>query len=132
MNREPINIISGARGVESSRVAQSEVTGNAGGSNKGESETGFASGVKERNTRVDKVKISFRDKVVGTMEAKIMSLDADLFDDRLATITDREQHDLHPKVSFSAEVKASLTEPYKNTVVIKVLGKHFSYKAIVQ
>nr|XP_025611635.1 uncharacterized protein LOC112704987 [Arachis hypogaea] len=36
-----------------------------------------------------------------------------------------------PRVIFSEKARSSLTEPYMNTVVIKVLGKHFSYTALL-
>ncbi|MED6173542.1 hypothetical protein PIB30_060439 [Stylosanthes scabra] len=91
----------GERGDEGSRVAHSEDPGNAGGGNKGVSGGGLALGVMEENTRVNKVKVSFRDKLVGTNEARVLKLAADLSGDRLATITNREQ------------------------------GKHFSYRAMV-
>ncbi|MED6167243.1 hypothetical protein PIB30_001141 [Stylosanthes scabra] len=90
---------------------------------------GFASGVKEGNIWIEKVKVSFRNKVVGTKEAKTLKLVEDLSRDDLAIITYREKDDLHPKVSFSANPRTTLIEPYKKTIVIKVLGKHFSYTA---
>nr|XP_025670055.1 uncharacterized protein LOC112769805 [Arachis hypogaea] len=71
-------------------------------------------------------KVSFRDKVVGEASASF-SHGVDALDkDKMATIIDGEI----PSVVFSEEARMILSAPYKDAIIIKVLGKTFSYSAI--
>ncbi|XP_016178012.1 uncharacterized protein LOC107620353 [Arachis ipaensis] len=102
----------GESGGESLRVAQSEAAGHAGESNKGESGGGHASGEKEEikgdNNKIQGQRISFKDKVVGASTRRSLEVADSLDGDKMATVV----------------------EPYKDAIVIKVLGKNFSYTAI--
>ncbi|MED6172949.1 hypothetical protein PIB30_054693 [Stylosanthes scabra] len=72
---------------KSLRGTHNEVSGNAGGRNKGVSDGGFASGDMEAVSEI-------------------------------------------PSIELSSEVKNIFSEPYKDMIIIKVLGKNFSYTAI--
>ncbi|MED6162609.1 hypothetical protein PIB30_072159 [Stylosanthes scabra] len=50
--------------------------------------------------------------------------------ERMAKVHEPENDDELPDVQFTPEALEALAEPYKDTVVIKVLDKNFSYTAI--
>ncbi|XP_057730681.1 uncharacterized protein LOC130946015 [Arachis stenosperma] len=72
------------------------------------------------------LKVSFRDKVVGETSARVSHVADGLDADRMATIKDGEI----PSVEFTKEAREILSAPYKDAIIIKVLGKSFSYTAI--
>nr|XP_025647686.1 uncharacterized protein LOC112742662 [Arachis hypogaea] len=125
---------SGESGGESSRVAHSEAAGHVGGRNKGESGGGHASGEKEGikgdGNKTQSQRISFRDKVVGASARRALEVADSLDGDKMATVVGKQGDSEIPTVTFTEEAKEILAEPYKNAIVIKVLGKNFSYTAI--
>ncbi|XP_025702668.1 uncharacterized protein [Arachis hypogaea] len=95
----------GVSGEETLRVKHGEAADNVGGRDKGESGGGIASGEKE-------------DHISGGVSKPLK-------------IVSRKQGDLlPPSVTFTQEAKNCLAEPYKDAIVIKVLGKHYSYTAL--
>ncbi|XP_016172750.1 uncharacterized protein LOC107615158 [Arachis ipaensis] len=124
----------GESGGESSRVAHSEAANHAGESNKGESGGGHASGEKEGikgdNNKIQGQRISFRDKVVGASTRRALEVADSLDGDKMATVVGKQGDSEIPTVTFTEEAKEILVEPYKDAIVVKVLGKNFSYTAI--
>ncbi|MED6220730.1 hypothetical protein PIB30_047686 [Stylosanthes scabra] len=96
----------GESGRETLREDHGEAVGKADGRNKGESDRGFVTGVKEDGNRAESshksLKISFRDKVVGASEPKKFVLDDDLDGDTLAVVQER-QGDSPPRITFTDE-----------------------------
>ncbi|XP_025647149.1 uncharacterized protein [Arachis hypogaea] len=84
-------------------------------------------GLKEMVTRL-KVRISFRDKVVGASARRALEVADSLDGDKMATVVGKQGDSEIPTVT--EEAKEILAEPYKDAIVIKVLGKNFSYTAI--
>ncbi|MED6146182.1 hypothetical protein PIB30_032220 [Stylosanthes scabra] len=114
---------SGESGEESSRVNHGETTGNAGRSDKGESEGEFASKEKEGNHKVNGCskdnhgfKVSFRDKVVDGEAPKPFVIHDDLDGDRLAVVVERNDDSSRPKITFSEEGLEVFAKPYVDTL----------------
>ncbi|XP_072067051.1 uncharacterized protein [Arachis hypogaea] len=100
----------GVSGEETLRVKHGEAADNVDGRDKGESGGG--------------------DKVVGSKIAKAFSLVETLSGDNIAVVFGKQGDLLPPSVTFTQEAKNCLAEPYKDAIVIKVLGKHYSYTAL--
>ncbi|QHO39435.1 RNA-directed DNA polymerase [Arachis hypogaea] len=113
--------------TEGSRVAQSELFGMVGRGNKRESWEGVASGVKDV---LKQGRVSFRDKVVGASSSAILEV-LDLLDgDCLASVQGKEGDSSPPSITFTEEAKVTLSQPYKDAIVLKVLDKNLSYAAL--
>ncbi|XP_057746383.1 uncharacterized protein LOC130965636 [Arachis stenosperma] len=81
---------------------------------------------KKKEKGKESFKVSFRDKVVGESSTRF-SHGVDVLDeDKMTTIIDGEI----PSVIFSEEARMIISAPYKDAIIIKVLGKTFSYSAI--
>ncbi|XP_072056312.1 uncharacterized protein [Arachis hypogaea] len=76
------------------------------------------------------VPIRVWDKVVGSKIAKAFSLVETLSGDNIAIVSGKQGDLLPPSVTFTQEAKNCLAEPYKDAIVIKGLGKHYSYTAL--
>ncbi|XP_016186167.1 uncharacterized protein LOC107627863 [Arachis ipaensis] len=76
-------------------------------------------------------RISFRDKVIGSSQAAGQRKVDGLEGDALAMVTGKQGDIKPPMVTFTDEARISLSEPYNEAIVIKFLGKHFSYMALV-
>ncbi|QHO08433.1 RNA-directed DNA polymerase [Arachis hypogaea] len=99
----------------------------AGRENKGESREGVASGVKDV---LKQGRVSFRDKVVGASSSTILEA-LDLLDgDRLASVQGKQGDSSPPSITFTEEAKVTLSQPYKDAIVLKVLDKNLSYTAL--
>ncbi|MED6188390.1 hypothetical protein PIB30_085535, partial [Stylosanthes scabra] len=71
-------------------------------------------------------KISFRDKLIGDSAIKTLAFADTLAGEKVAKIDTNTEDDI-PAVSFTEEARDAFNEPYKEVVIIKVLGKHVSY-----
>nr|XP_025637066.1 uncharacterized protein LOC112732536 [Arachis hypogaea] len=125
----------GESGRERLRVKHGEEDGHTIERDKGESVGGFASGVKEGSSKGDlssrvTSKISFRDKVIGSTVATGINRAEALDEDSMAVVTGKQGDPMPPRVCFSEEARNILSEPYKEAIVIKVLGKNLSYTAM--
>ncbi|MED6109372.1 hypothetical protein PIB30_031987 [Stylosanthes scabra] len=116
-------------GKSDERVIHGEASGNARGRNKREGEGvggRFASGGLEGGNGGPFLvgvssKIYFRDKVVGEASVKAIEKADSLVGERMASIIAPDDENI-PRVTFTAEAREVLSEPYKESDVIKVLG----------
>ena len=74
-------------------------------------------------------KVSFRDKVMGGA-AMSFRLDDDLVGKKLGVLEWHNGYRLNPKVVFSEQAIQALSLPWKDALVVKLLGKHISYIAM--
>ena len=74
-------------------------------------------------------KVSFRDKVMGGA-AMSFRLDDDLVGKKLGVLEWQNGDRLNPKVVFSEQAIQVLSLPWKDALVVRLLGKHISYTAM--
>ncbi|MED6227518.1 hypothetical protein PIB30_114346, partial [Stylosanthes scabra] len=76
-------------------------------------------------TKIDNgdAKVSFRDKLIGDSTIKTLAFADTLLGEKVANIDSNTADDI-PAVSFTEEAREAFNEPYKEVVIIKVLGKH--------
>ena len=71
--------------------------------------------------------VSFRDKVLRGTSMPPRDLPANLIQQKLARVLCLEEDGKVPRVRFEKEVLKKLAIPWKDTLVIKLLGRHLSY-----
>lgn len=71
--------------------------------------------------------VSFRDKVMGNVQAPPAREKIDLIEKELVTIIHEEGNKLLPKVYLNTEVFKELCAPWRDSLVIKLLGKSVGY-----
>lgn len=71
--------------------------------------------------------MSFRDKVMGSSQAPPAREKIDLIKEKLVTIVHEHGNRLLPKVTLDKSVFKELCSPWKDSLVIKLLGKSISY-----
>lgn len=71
--------------------------------------------------------VSFRDKVMGNAEAPLVRGKVDLVAQNLVTVTHENGNRLLPKVHLNTSVFNELCAPWKDSFVIKLLGKKVGY-----
>ncbi|QHO18930.1 RNA-directed DNA polymerase [Arachis hypogaea] len=119
----------GQRGMHKDAKAPSEGhSQEVGGAGKEAGEGGSKGGGRPATQGTFRSKVSFRDKVVGVSTPKPLVIDESLEGDRLAVVEGGNGR--RPKVTFSSEGRKVLAEPYKDSIVVKVFGKHVSYTAL--
>ena len=96
------------------------------------SEKGSVRGVRvDGGERVGSVaKVSFRDKVLGGTEGCFARLERDLVKKKLVTISYEDGDYLQPKVVFAESVLEKMAAPWKDALVVKLLGKSISFTAM--
>ncbi|MED6195496.1 hypothetical protein PIB30_038442, partial [Stylosanthes scabra] len=68
-------------------------------------------------------KVSFRDKLIGDSTIKTLAFADTLLGEKVAKIESNTEDDI-PMVTFTEEARNAFNEPYKEAVIIKVVGKH--------
>lgn len=75
-------------------------------------------------------KTSFRDMVMGKQEVPPPREKVDLLKDELALITFQDNDPLLPMVHINESVFEGLCAPWKNALVVKLLGKSIGYRTM--
>ena len=78
-------------------------------------------------TDVAAQKVSFRDKVVGEASSRV-SAKRDWFSEKLFRVEYENGDPLAPMIHVEDSVFEELCEPWKDALVIKLLGKNIGYK----
>lgn len=71
--------------------------------------------------------VSFRDKVMGSAQTPPIREKIDLIKEKLVTIEHEQGNRLLPKVTLDKSVFKELCNPWKDSLVIKLLGKSIGY-----
>ena len=75
-------------------------------------------------------KISFRDKVLGGNSVPKQTLPDDLLGNKLAKIETNEGDKLRPRITFDKSVIDVISAPWRDALVIKLLGRNLGYSMI--
>lgn len=75
----------------------------------------------------EKTKVSFRDMVMGNKEVPATRKKVDLLKEELATIEYEDDNPMKPKVIMKDSVFQGLCEPWKDALVVKLLGKRLGF-----
>ena len=113
----------GGRGVEGVERGRN---GGLGGSHKGDVGKTSVGGGQGSGSRP----CSFHDKVLGGKGGSFEHLEGDLLQQKLAKIVFEEGNVQRPMVCFEERVIDVISPPWKEALVIKLLGKHISYTAM--
>ena len=98
----------------------------------GDGRSGDNDPVRKNDARGDNAHISFRDKLLGGKVHPQIVLPGDLVANKLAKVECLAGDRLSPVVSFDPTVIHALSMPWKDALVIKLLGKTLSYPMIKQ
>lgn len=72
-------------------------------------------------------KLSFRDKLIGQQQAPPPRKRVDLLDQNLTCIEYKDNNPLLPMVHIDEKVFDGLCEPWKDALVVKLLGKNIGF-----